>query len=94
MVSWRYRISPEVGRRIALRRVARGRITLVLPGMFTDRGRPLPDYVYPFLCDLFHDGRLRLGPPRSGGAIPVELSPSGETLLTALGDPGYCLAMP
>lgn len=87
MVSRRYRISPDVGLRIALRRVARGRITLVLPGLFTDRGRPLPEYVYPFLCDLFYDGRLRLGSPRPGGAIPVELSPSGEALLTTLGDP-------
>jgi hypothetical protein len=90
MVRWRYRISPETGRRIALRRVARGRITLVLPGLFTDQGRPLPAYVYPFLCDLFYDGHLRLGRPRPGGAIPVELSPAGEDLLATLGDPGYC----
>jgi len=85
-----YRISPEVGRRIVLRRVARGGVALILPGLFTDRGRPMPDYVYPFLCDLCYDGRVRFGAARLDGGNPVELTPSGEALLAALGGPGSC----
>lgn len=86
-------ISAAVGQRIALRRVARGRIALVPSSyLFTDRGRPLPEYVYPFLCQLFMDGRLRLGPPNGCGGLPIELSPAGERLLAELGGTGACRA--
>lgn len=81
--SWTIR--PELGQRLALRRIRKGGVSLYPPALFADAGRPIPEHLAPFFADLIDQGHARLGDAWPGtGQQHVQITPSGEALFVAL----------
>lgn len=72
-------VSPDLGRWLALRRVRRGGIAQFAPGVFLDRGRPVPYYIGGSLAALLAEGHIQTGPPQERtGYLPLSLTIAGE----------------